>query len=153
MERINLTKSQTPSLTESRLPDIILVTKTYGSTGERTLLLLKSALTGSVPEQHNTVTHSTLGWVSLLPRSPRALFIPDRKDPNIFRMLTKRLWINTCVRFPSAVSQSLLLYDGSGCREQPECTFCRAAIVHVLNFYQTLTCKRTSPIQNTTLAS
>ncbi len=73
----------------SYLSDIILITKTYGSTG-RGLCSIKSVLTGSVPEQHNTVTHPLrLGVITAM--FSVCTVHSWQKTPYIFKMLIKRL--------------------------------------------------------------
>lgn len=81
-----LTKSQTPTwkALARYLSDIIVIIKTYGSTG-RGLTSIKSVLTRSVPEQHNTMTHplglAVIGAMHAIHSCQKVLFI--------FKMLIK----------------------------------------------------------------
>lgn len=69
MEPISQSKSASPwtGSISLYLPDITLITKTYGSAGRR-LASIKSALSGLVPEQ---CRHDSLrsGWESSLPQA------------------------------------------------------------------------------------
>lgn len=135
MERISPARSQTPppqwKAPASYLADIILITETYG----RGLCSINSVLTGSVPEQHNTMTHPLRLGVITATFSVCTVH-SWQKAPYIFKMLIKRLaaslgslWrlaadLTNVYVFLPAYTHSLFLYHCNAThREQLEYTF------------------------------